>query len=542
MTRFTALAIAASALFLSACPGLGLFDDDDSSEPIDRPGATLSVQVRDVAGAPVSGAIVAVESEELATDPEGRARLAVPADRFDLSITADGRRAWRGRVEHSSLEELPLVVRLAREHRSLLDDALAGGRIEGRDGLAVTFGPAAIVDGGGEAVVGPVDVVWTLHDELYSPATLSGAVVRIHGDEDQPVWVPGIHGDEDQPLVSFGAASVELFAGADRAFLGEAGAFLEVPLAPSASLGAPELRHHDAELGSWLGGNEASDNYVSDLDGNAALWATVPHFSTWGAVQRVDTGCVRGRLVDRAGDPVGGAPIRAVGADPALLFEGRTAVDGTFALGAPAGVSVRLDTDDPECGSVVDAPIPIPPEPTTCDEGGVEVGDVVVQPDRDGDGVTVCAGDCDDLNPNISPFADEVCFDGIDQDCARAELPRPVVTASSDRLRAEAFCAGGPGAWECGACSFEPVLIDASGSVDPAGAGLRFEWHLLQAPAGSAASDNGSTVELFGVTLTPTEPGTTEDVVKIRAVAESCDGASVGAVVYVTLECSAESG
>lgn len=36
--------------------------------------------------------------------------------------------------------------------------------------------------------------------------------------------------------------------------------------------------------------------------------------------------------------------------------------------------------------------------------------------DADGDGVTECAGDCDDGNPNISPMQPEIC-DGIDNDC-----------------------------------------------------------------------------------------------------------------------------
>ena len=36
--------------------------------------------------------------------------------------------------------------------------------------------------------------------------------------------------------------------------------------------------------------------------------------------------------------------------------------------------------------------------------------------DRDGDGATICGGDCDDNNPQRSPYLDEVC-DYIDNDC-----------------------------------------------------------------------------------------------------------------------------
>jgi MYXO-CTERM domain-containing protein len=37
--------------------------------------------------------------------------------------------------------------------------------------------------------------------------------------------------------------------------------------------------------------------------------------------------------------------------------------------------------------------------------------------DEDGDGVTVCGGDCDDLDPATAPGQTEICGDGIDQDC-----------------------------------------------------------------------------------------------------------------------------
>jgi hypothetical protein len=38
--------------------------------------------------------------------------------------------------------------------------------------------------------------------------------------------------------------------------------------------------------------------------------------------------------------------------------------------------------------------------------------------DTDGDGVTRCAGDCDDANRQIRPGAREICGDGLDQDCS----------------------------------------------------------------------------------------------------------------------------
>jgi hypothetical protein len=39
-------------------------------------------------------------------------------------------------------------------------------------------------------------------------------------------------------------------------------------------------------------------------------------------------------------------------------------------------------------------------------------------PDADMDGVTTCAGDCDDVDPNTYPGATEVCGDGVTNDCS----------------------------------------------------------------------------------------------------------------------------
>lgn len=60
--------------------------------------------------------------------------------------------------------------------------------------------------------------------------------------------------------------------------------------------------------------------------------------------------------------------------------------------------------------------------------------------DKDGDGVTVASGDCDDLNPGINPASTEIVSDGIDQDCSGDDMPDPniiyahpsIVTSTED--------------------------------------------------------------------------------------------------------------
>jgi hypothetical protein len=519
---------------LSACDFLP--DDRRTTQPTD---ATLRLQVRAVSGEGLAEATATVETAEAVTNRSGLVELPAPLEAFELTVVAPGYRSWQGRVQHPGLEELNLVVYLEQEHIVVLEDAAVGGRVEGRDGLAVSFGPGVIVDAQGNAVAGPVDVVWALHDHENSVAALPGAVVQIHGDEDQPLWRAGIHGDEDQPLVSFGAASIELWALGEQLGLGPDGAFLELPLTGSAADASPALFHY---AGAGWAFTDTVD-LETNSSGGTTMGAGVPHFSTWGALADVETGCIRGRLLDDAGAPLVGAPIKAIASDPAVLFETRTDTDGRFAVGAPTGLAVSIRAEVDGCAELRTEPILVPPGATTCDGAeAVDLGDLVASPDADGDGFTTCQGDCDDSDSTISPEVAETCFDGIDQDCRRAPLPVPVVTATEAHLEAESFCAGEPGTYGCSTCIFESVRFAADNSEDPAGAGLRFSWHLLQAPEGTVSADSGEFMDLQGMTLSPTEPGRIEEIVKVRAVAESCDGASVGTVVYVTLECSAESG
>ena len=55
-----------------------------------------------------------------------------------------------------------------------------------------------------------------------------------------------------------------------------------------------------------------------------------------------------------------------------------------------------------------------------------------VDSDSDGDGYTENQGDCNDINSSINPGAEDICGDGIDQDCSNGDAVCPVDPSDVD--------------------------------------------------------------------------------------------------------------
>ena len=78
---------------------------------------------------------------------------------------------------------------------------------------------------------------------------------------------------------------------------------------------------------------------------------------------------------------------------------------------APLTIAVVLAGLSVACGEA--EPVEPPPNPR---DSAVQDSQPPVPVDEDGDGWAVDGGDCDDGDPAVNPYQDEVC-DGIDNDC-----------------------------------------------------------------------------------------------------------------------------
>jgi hypothetical protein len=135
----------------------------------------------------------------------------------------------------------------------------------------------------------------------------------------------------------------------------------------------------------------------------------------WGALALVIGALVAVGCGDDDGSPPpvadaavdGGSEVDGAVADGGLPVDGSVAVDG----GLPVDGSVAVDGGLPVDGSVaVDGGLPV--------DGSVAVDGGACDPsDVDGDGVSACAGDCDDATASVYPGATESCNGGIDDDC-----------------------------------------------------------------------------------------------------------------------------
>jgi hypothetical protein len=147
--------------------------------------------------------------------------------------------------------------------------------------------------------------------------------------------------------------------------------------------------------------------------------------------------------------------------------------------------------------------------------------------DTDGDGFTICDGDCYDDDPSLVPIVPNT---------------PPVADAGMNiTVSAVTTCTSGPYSSSCLPCPQEEVTIDGSATYDPDGGPMLTLW------TGTVSAGNGdyvieeatattSEVELSGVTTTLANTTTTTFVFTMSAY--DCAGDSDSDVVVVSYQCT----
>ena len=411
-------------------------DDDDSTEdatPAAPPGHLRGL-VRTPSGGFVPEASVRVGDTTATTDARGWFEI------LDLPVGSHLVRATRaGWSTNQRLAEITSgrVTQLEFTLLFLDDDNVLEEPVPGPDavvtsdeGVTVEFqsGTFTTTDDG-EPVEGPIVVSITLID---SPAELTAAPGQMLAvDPDDPAAPP-------IPLESYGMAEIVLTAnGAPVTFTGVA--LLTFPLFPNHGLDDGEslpVWSFDETQNLWV------DEGLGVVDGDL-FHAEVTHFTWWNADKPIEEStCVQGSLSLPNGDPAVGWTVNTVGldyggasftvTDGAGVFCAPVKKGGTSELSASGSDGVTLWSWDHEVTAGSTSAV--------CGGTCTDVGDHVLADltdDLDGDGVTELAGDCDDTDPLISPFAADLSVDGVDDDCDGIDGP------DEDGDGAAALAAGG---------------------------------------------------------------------------------------------------
>ncbi len=234
----------------------------------------------------------------------------------------------------------------------------------------------------------------------------------------------------------------------------------------------------DGNFGMWVHGSDVDGDGVQDLVVTSPLWTdgdgtVIDSVGPRAGRTFIYDGNALGLLFDEVCAP---APCRVIGEDVALIeLQGRQEYEGypsnpsttsgylgvrTIAAadrlllasplrdddvggleaGAVFGLTLDLDRDGVLLGvdcDDFDASV-YPGAPPVCDDvqdqdcdGAVDVG----ERDADLDGLSPCAGDCDDDDPLRSSALDEVWCDGRDNDCVLDDLDVPELDSDGDGAR-----------------------------------------------------------------------------------------------------------
>ncbi len=394
-------------LALAACaPEAELTDIGDG--PVDTVTTAVTGQVRTISGLPVPDANVSVGDQTTITDDRGVFTLVdVDVNAREILATAEGYGTGQMALALEDRQTTQLTIHMLETKTLTIPDGAIGGRIVGTDGVKLGFPEGSFVAADGTTVTGAVDVQYTL---MNTP----GSIVAAPGG-----MMARVEAGEEVMLESFGMIEVLLSSdGEPVEFEGEAE--VDIPLADVEQFDDGEvigLWSFDEDTGAWAIEGEGT---VED----GLFRARVPHFSFWNADQVSQTTCVKGKLMDPYGEPLGRVSVTHAGVNYNGSSSTTASGDGGFCMLARRASTANISTS----GRLADGtPFSWSQQAQTASTPGncgnvqvcTDLGEIRVAAadgDLDDDGFSTWEGDCDDNDPTRSPAAVEVC-DGLDQNC-----------------------------------------------------------------------------------------------------------------------------
>jgi hypothetical protein len=218
-------------------------------------------------------------------------------------------------------ERVTVSVKMMPRGRVTAIAADMGGIARGSDGTSVTISPGSLVDEMGRAISGSADVTVTPIDPVTMLESAPGDFVGVETD------------GSEVPLISYGMVDVEIATSSGMPVGIRTGSTMEIVIPASSADGSPvrpgdtvPLWYFDEERGMWVEDGTATAEL---RDGRLVFVGRVSRPGTWNCDAPWTRVCLRGRVVDCAGDPIAGAEVRLTSVFLSTTTA-RTGGDGTY--------------------------------------------------------------------------------------------------------------------------------------------------------------------------------------------------------------------
>jgi hypothetical protein len=341
---------------------------DDAGEP-GLGNSTVIGKVVDTDGREIGGVEVHVAGKKVKTDNRGIFEVkGLDKGTHQVAVVDKGHSGAQMGVKVGDDDTAQLSLTVMPLKSVMMPRAEAGGTVTGDDGVSVTLPKAALKTKAGKPVEGDVEARYVA---VNDPKTLPAAPGGMKADSQ----------GERVDLESFGMVDMRFYQGDELLSLAEE-AELVFPLGPNAFAMGEEIDvwSFDEKTGLWKSEGKGTVDKSEGGNGKATLKAK--HFSWWNADKPLeDTGCITGKLLTAAGDPVPNMQVNVTGVDYLTNLNTTTDAEGSFCLSVKRGSTNRLSSFGVNAGSYFEWTVEnilAPAEATTCELGScTDVGTVM---------------------------------------------------------------------------------------------------------------------------------------------------------------------